>query len=159
LAENSRIAHLEFFPASTPGLEVSHPVRDGVGARDQPRHCGCCIARMAAALSSGGDPAAVGAPAAAAALGAGGVGAPAVAPLQLRWAPLQHLQPAPLPWRPCSCARCQAFRIVVLTRECIAGAVGDVGSAHFVCTARRHQAKTILWVPRIPNRSERRASC
>ena len=26
LAENSRIAHLEFFPASTPGLEVSHPV-------------------------------------------------------------------------------------------------------------------------------------
>ena len=32
LAENSRIAHLEFFPASTPGLEVSHPVRDGVGA-------------------------------------------------------------------------------------------------------------------------------
>ena len=32
LAENSRIAHLEFFPASTPGLEDSHPVRSGVGA-------------------------------------------------------------------------------------------------------------------------------
>ena len=69
LAENSRIAHLEFFPASTPGLEVSHPVRDGVGT---------ALAHRAVRAT------------AAVALRAWQLRSPPVVTLQ-QWAPLQQL--------------------------------------------------------------------